>query len=189
MSHRNILSLLTVILLAGGLAAILANAQNTQPANTAENQPRMGMMNQAQWMDMMKQMGMSDGMMMRCRMMTAANVDAYDPASVLAYQTGLNLSTEQVKQIQAIADKAREQVKAVLTAEQIAKLQSMVSGPQNMTQMCQYMEQMRQKHGGNWNSGMMMTCPMMWTPATQPADVNAPPQQQNSMMWCPMNCW
>jgi len=168
------------------LIAIAAYAQNnTPPAEATTSQH--GMMSQSQWMGMMKQMGMTDGMMMRCRMMTAAQISAYDPASVLAYQTGLNLSDDQVKQIQAIADKAREQVKAVLTPDQVANLQPMAAGPQSMTQMYQHMQQMRRQRGGQWDSGIMM----MWTPPTQPAADNAPQQQRqrerNPWLCCPMN--
>ena len=186
MSHRSTLSALTILLAVGGLFAVLAHAQDTPPADAAANPP--GTMNQAQWIDMMKQMGLSDGMMMRCRMMTAAQINAYDPASVLTYQTGLGLSDEQGKKGQAIADQAREQVKAVLTAEQIAKLQPMAAGPQNMMQMHQHMQQMAQQHGWQWNPGMLM-CPRMGTPTTQPAPGDAQRQPQNPMMWCPMNCW
>jgi len=139
---------------------------------------------------MMKQMGVSDGMMMRCRMMTAAQVDAYDPASVLAYQLGLNLSDDQVKQVQAIAEKAREQVKAVLTPDQLARLQPMASGPQSMMQMDQQMRHMAQQHGKQWNAGTMM-CPMYWPNATAQPPAGSVPQQpqQYPMMGCAMNCW
>ena len=60
MSHRSTLSALTILLAVGGLFAVLAHAQDTPPADAAANPP--GTMNQAQWIDMMKQMGLSDGM-------------------------------------------------------------------------------------------------------------------------------
>lgn len=182
-------SLMLAALLVTMIGVAVYAQSNTLPTQTNTSQP--GMMSQSQWTGMMKQMGMTDGMVMRCRMMSAAQISAYDPASVLAYQTGLNLSDDQVKQIQAIVDKAREQVKAVLTPDQVANLQPMAAGPQSMTQMCQHMQQMRRQRGGQWDSGIMMMCPMMWTPPTQPAADNAPQQQRqrerNPWSCCPMN--
>lgn len=132
-----------------------------------------------QWAEQMRRMGMPAGMMMRCRLMNAAQIDAYDPVSVLTYQVGLDLSDEQIKKVQEIAAQARQQVKAVLNQDQIDKLQPMAHGPQNMAHVYQLMMQNPPQTSGNW----MMMCPMM-SPA---AGTNAP--QQGNMIYCPMRCW
>ena len=148
-----------------------------------------GSMNEQQWMDEMRKMGMSNAMIMRCRMMNATQVNAYDPASVLAYQTGLGLSDEQVKKIQDIAAQARREVKSVPSQDQLDKLRPMATGPQSWTQMYQWMMHRPQQTGASWVS----VCPWMMWPATQPAqqpgaNVPPPPQGRN-MMGCPMRCW
>ena len=60
-----------------------------------------------------------------------------------------------MKELEAIVATAQEQVKAKLTAEQLASLQPIDSTPSSMMQMCQSMHSMTGKN----ITGMMM-CPM-----------------------------
>ncbi len=69
--------------------------------------------------------GASGGMMMRCPMMMAAGVRSNDAAALLALKGYLELTEKQVKTLQAVAEKAREEAKAVLTETQTEKLQKL----------------------------------------------------------------
>lgn len=189
MMARNV-RLGSLALLVGAVAAAaIAFGQDSSVPGPGPRSDTQGMMTQQQWLDQMRRMGMSDAMIMRCRMMNATQIDAYDPASVLAYQTGLGLSEQQVSKIQEIAAEARQQVKAVLNQEQTTQLAPLSRGPQSITQMCQWMMQRAPQSGGNWT----MMCPMMMSPAaTQPTrqqGTGAPQQGANWMMNCPMRCW
>jgi hypothetical protein len=94
-------------------------------------------------------MGMSEGMIMRHKMMNTAAIAKDDPASVLALKGDLALTPEQVKKIESIAAKAREETEALLTAEQKKKLEPLAGTPETMMGM---QEEMRSKMGGG---GMM----------------------------------
>jgi hypothetical protein len=78
---------------------------------------------------MMQQMGMSKGMMDRCRMMMRAQLDPADPAAILAMKDELGLSEEQIRKLQQMAEATRSQAKGVLTEEQKKKLQQMPKEP------------------------------------------------------------
>ena len=109
----------------------------------------------------MGKMGMSKAMMTRCRMLMRARIDTNDPAGLLAIKDELKLTKEQASKLQAIADKAREEAKALLTNEQNKKLEALPKTPCNMMEMHGKMMPMMQKMGGEKGKGSPMMCPMM----------------------------
>ncbi len=153
-------------------------AQTDQQTQTP-NAQTMGMTNMSpeQCREMMKKMGMSDAMITRCQIMGSAQISAYDPAAVLAIRDELKLTDEQVKELETIAATTQEQVKAKLTAEQLASVQPIAVTPSSMMQMCQSMHSMT----GEKMTGMMM-CPMM----SASSSTAAKDQEHTGMMCCPM---
>ncbi len=115
-------------------------------------------------------------MMTRCQLMGNAQISAYDPAAVLAMSQELKLTPEQIKDLEAIVASSQEQVKAKLTAEQLAALQPIASTPNTMAGFCQSMHTLT----GKDMKGMMM-CSMVPTPAS--AGAKAP--QPSRMSCCP----
>jgi hypothetical protein len=98
MKAKNIL--LTASLCAGiGLATLVGQTgdQQQQPTPTSSPHEHDGHDEHApaQYMAMMKQAGKSTGTIMHCAMMGCLEVDAYDPATVLAMKEQLNLTAEQ----------------------------------------------------------------------------------------------
>lgn len=127
----------------------------------------------------MAKMGMSKAMMTRCRMLMRTRIDTNDPAGLLAIKDELKLTKEQVSKLQAIADKAREEAKALLTDEQNKKLEALPKTPCNIMEMHGKMMPMMQKMGGEKGQDSPMMCPMMRTkggkiaseaPATEPTE-------------------
>ena len=98
----------------------------------------------------MKQMGMSEGMQMRHKMCMSGKMGAYDPAGLMAIKDDLKLTDEQATRLQAISDKAQQDAKAVLTAEQQSKMQQVEGTPETAAGMH---KEMSDKMGGK--------CPMM----------------------------
>jgi hypothetical protein len=84
---------------------------------------------------MLKAHGMSPAMGMRCGMMMRMHVDPEDPAALLALSGALELTDDQVKQLEAIAKKARAEATAVLTAGQKAKLEPLAGTSMTMMEM------------------------------------------------------
>jgi hypothetical protein len=84
---------------------------------------------------MLKAHGMSPAIGMRCGMMMRMHVNPEDPAALLALSGALELTDDQAKQLEAIAEKARTQAAAVLTAGQKAKLESLAGTPDTMMGM------------------------------------------------------
>ncbi len=158
-----------------------ALAQNADPA---ESGPPM-MMDRQTWMDRMKDMGMSDAMMSRCRMMRTLEVSAYDPAGILALKEELQLSEQQVQKLQTLLQASRDGAKAALTDSQKQKLRVINDTPNSMMQMHQHMMDRMQKmmKGKGWTHRRMM-CPMhmMMGPMMMdmPADGNATQPAQNT---------
>lgn len=68
-------------------------------------------------------------------MMMRMHVNPEDPAALLALSGALELTDDQAKQLEAIAEKARTQAAAVLTAGQKAKLESLAGTPDTMMGM------------------------------------------------------
>lgn len=179
-SLRVVWSALGMTLIGIGVWAALAPAQTDGPANGRGG--RGMMMSPGQWQSMAERSGMSPGMIMRWRTLNAMRADAYDPETVLAYQTGLQLTPDQVAKIGKIAEDARAQVKSVLTQEQIDKLQPMTSGPQTMWQMQRWMMNNR----GNGDFDFYRDMPMMFSPAaTQPSGDDWQ-RQRYPLNSCPM---
>jgi hypothetical protein len=160
MKAKNIL--LTASLCAGiGLATLVAQTgdQQQEPTPTSSPMNMMGIMNMtpAQCMAMMKQAGMSTGIIMHCAMTGRLEVDAYDPATVLAMKEHLNLTAEQQDKLRAVLEDARQRSKALLTEEQQNQLKPLQDAPKTMQEMW---KQWHSKTGQQATSAMMM-CPWM----------------------------
>lgn len=157
------------ILLAAGVAVSIGLgsvfAQTTAETSLTNMSPE-------QCREAMKKMGMSDAMITRCQLMGTAQFSAYDPATVLALRDELKLTDDQTKELEAIAAKTQEDVKAKLTSEQVASLQPIAGTPSSMMQMWQSMHSMTGKNMMGW-----MMCPMMSAAAKNPG--------QTRMMCCP----
>ncbi|NIA08163.1 MAG: hypothetical protein GWP14_11115 [Actinobacteria bacterium] len=127
-----------------------------KPAKAAEEESKRG--TEAK----MAKMGMSKGMMTRCRMLMRTRIETNDPAGLLAIKDELKLTKEQVGKLQTIADKARKEAKALLSDEQKKKLEAVPETPGNMMEMYGKMKPMIQKSMGGHNKGKAspMVCPM-----------------------------
>jgi hypothetical protein len=162
-----------------GLGGLIAQTDKQTPPPNTQSMNMTGMnMSPEQCREMMKKMGMSDAVMTRCQIMGTAQINAYDPAAVLALRSELKLTDDQVKDLEAIAATTQDQVKSKLTAEQLASLQPIAATPSSMMQMC---HSMHSKTGKNM-MGMMM-CPMMSAGASSTGEKG---QGQTGMMCCPM---
>ena len=154
------LFLLPFVVIASFLAILhSASAQNAPTPNASPSQ--MGMMSgmtPEQCRDMMKQKGMSDAFILRCKMLGSAAVPAFDPAAILALRSDLKLTDEQVAAFQAIADKATTEAKAKLTADQLAILQPIADSPQSMKQLCSEMMGKMHHDDSAHPMDMMMGC-------------------------------
>jgi len=96
----------------------------------------------------LKKMGMSDAMMQRCQMMMKARVEPTDPAALLALKDELELSEQQVKKLERIAEKARDRAKALLTEAQQKKLEELPDKPDCCEDMqCKMMDMVEEKCG------------------------------------------
>ncbi len=104
----------------------------------------------------MKSMNMSKGMMMRHRMMMDAVVGDYEPNGLVALKDELKLTPDQVSKLQAINQKAEDDAKAVLTADQVKQVDELKGTPNTVAGMHKEM-------AGKWAEGgqRAMSCPMM----------------------------
>ncbi|MGD2176020.1 MAG: heavy metal-binding domain-containing protein [Candidatus Brocadiaceae bacterium] len=91
-------------------------------------------------------MGKMHGMMMRCRMMMDARTQKTDPVGLLALRDQLELSEEQVSELQQIVETARQEAERVLTEQQKEKLEAMPDQPHSMMQMHRRMQRMMKGH-------------------------------------------
>ena len=141
--------------------------------------------------DMQGMHGMSDQMMARCRMTMGAQLSPRDPAMLLGVKDQLDLTAQQVQQLQALAQQTRQKAAALLTDAQRQEVAKLPEQPQSMMQMHQQMmgRMQGQGHGRMHGAGHMDMCAMMMrmmggemeAPATQPAnqsDLNAKTQGQ-----------
>jgi len=135
--------------------------QAQQDEEQDEGSQNMGInmmgINYDQCMQMMKQAGMSQGMIMRCSMMGALQVDPYDPSAVLAMKSQLSLTADQQDKLSAIEKDAREKAKALLTEDQQNQLKPLLDTPNTMPGMWQ---QWHSKMDEKTRSAMIM-CPWM----------------------------
>ena len=174
----------------------------TQPNQQGQTTNRDMMMNDGmvtnpeQWKQWRQHMGMTDQMMARCSMIINAGVSPTDPAVVLAEREQLKLTEEQVQQIERIAEKARQQTKAVLTDSQQQQLREIGDQPRSMmqmhNQMMQRWHQRMQQINEQDRSTIMMGCPMNMMmheavmpdqpAATQPGDRSGSDQQKGRMI-------
>ena len=172
---RYVLSVLAV-----GLLALTVHAQTN---DTTKDRPGAGA-GPGMKMGGGMMMNMPDEMKQRCRLMMQTAINPADPAAVLALKDDLKLTPDQVQKLQAIADKARQEAKAVMDEKQAKSLQAIPAAPETPMAMHQHMmRMMQQMHGGQGGAGAggqmhMMNCPMMnmmgGGPATQPAQNQNP---------------
>jgi len=140
----------------------LVKKQGTTAQEVGQEMPTTPQSMMQSPMGMMKNMGMSDAMMKRCRLMMSTPINPYDPAALLAVKGDLNLTDDQVAKLKSIMDKAREDAKNLLTDDQNKKLEEVAKRPDTMMEMCQQMMPMMQKMmGEKGTGGQMMMCPMM----------------------------
>jgi len=95
--------------------------------------------------EMLEKMGMTEGMMERCRMMMHARIDADCPQALLAMKTRLALTDEQVSQLRTIAEKSRTDSNSILTAGQRDILRKLAGTPNTMMKMHHEMMPMMKK--------------------------------------------
>jgi YHS domain-containing protein len=95
--------------------------------------------------EMCKQMGMSECMMERCRMMMHTRMDVNAPESLLAMKDKLMLTEEQVGKLKSIAEKGQKDSEMLLTAQQKEMLQKMAGTPDTMIMMHKEMMPMMKK--------------------------------------------
>lgn len=148
----------TTLILGSTLAVALALAvwapARTQSAESADGKS----------MTEAKTMNMPDDMKLRCQMMMKTAIDPTDPAAILALNDDLKLTPDQVKKLQAIADKSRQDAKAVLDETQAKTVQAIPAKPETSMAMHQKMMEMMKKDmpDGQGAAQMpMMNCPMM----------------------------
>lgn len=88
-----------------------------------------------------KKMGMSESMQMRRKMLMGMQVNTDDPGAVLALQSDLNLTQDQIDKIKKIQDSARKDARNVLTSSQRQQIAALEGTPQSMVSMCREMSQ------------------------------------------------
>jgi hypothetical protein len=95
-------------------------------------------------------------MVEKCRHICATQYDQESPASLLAWKQELNLREDQVASLQNVEEKAISDAKALLTAEQLGKLQELAQStkPQPMMHGMQGTE-------AKMEHGMPMCCAAM----------------------------
>ena len=153
-------------------AAIIAAGFGWQAyAQTGEQGRGGGSMEDMQMMgDMQGMEGMSKEMEGRMRMNMQTQVSPSDPAAMLAMQEELELTDQQVQELQSLVERTRQSAADVLTDEQRQQVEAMPQGPQTMMQMHRQMMERMGEHGMMGGRGGMMMgqqekaamgCPMM----------------------------
>ena len=145
-----------------GLAGFVAQAQQSRGNQYTSMMDMMGM-SYDQCLQIMKQAGMSPGMMMRSSMMGVLEVDPYDPAAVLAMKNQLNLTADQQEKLAAIQKDAREKTRALLTEAQQNELKPLFDTPNTMPGMWRQWHSTMSNQSGvrNQSGAAMMMCPWM----------------------------
>jgi len=90
--------------------------------------------------DQMKKCGVSEAMSGKCAMMMKTSIMPTDPEALLAME-GLKLTPEQSKKLKTIAENARKEAAAVLSAEQTQMVDKMNAEPATMSEMHKMMHQ------------------------------------------------
>lgn len=105
---------------------------------------------------------LTGSMMAQCRMMSQTEISPSDPAAILAQRQRLDLSEDQVAELERIARSAREQARDVLRQGQIEELDTLPNKTESMVQMHQrMMKQMNAGESSQWmNEESEDTCPM-----------------------------
>jgi YHS domain-containing protein len=145
----------TRIMFLGMIAVVVLSILTAVYALTEEKEMKMGkphhygcpcmMADDPNCKQMCKDMGMSEEMMERCRMMMHARIDADCPQALLAMKTRLALTDEQVSQLRAIAEKSRTDSNSILTAGQRDILRKLAGTPDTMMKMHHEMMPMMKK--------------------------------------------
>ena len=116
----------------------------------------------SQQVSMMDGSMMDSAMMARCRMMSQAEISPSDPAAPLAQRERLNLSEDQVAELERIAQSAREQAKRLLNESQTDELSTLPDKPESMMRMHQrMMKRMNERDASGWaNEESVRACPL-----------------------------
>lgn len=105
---------------------------------------------------------MNSRMMDRCQSLARTEISPTDPAAILAQAEELELSEQQVADLQRIAQTARDKATVVLNEDQLNTLSEVGEQPMSMMRMHQRM--MDRMQDGNKNSSMKSdadsACPM-----------------------------
>src|SRR5690606_1380561 len=107
--------------------------------------------------------GMSASMMAQCRMTMDAELSPSDPAVLLGMKGPLELTDEQIEQLQTLAQEARRAAAAVLTEAQRQQVAQLPQQPRSIRQMHRQMMGRMQEMGGGMDQkeGMDMCAMMM----------------------------
>ncbi|QNN25150.1 hypothetical protein HED60_23675 [Planctomycetales bacterium ZRK34] len=105
---------------------------------------------------------MNGSMMVRSRMMSQTEISPSDPAAILAQRERLELSEDQVAELERIARSAREQARNVLKEGQIEEIDTLPNKTDSMVQMHhRMMKQMNAGESSQWmNEDFDCACPM-----------------------------
>lgn len=103
----------------------------------------------------MKQAGVPDETVARAGMLMRARIHPADPQGLLALQQELNLTEDQVAQLDAIIDSAQEQALGVLKPEQWAKVKQLRPRAASMMDMHRTIMPMMRNAMGEGRGGMM----------------------------------
>lgn len=108
----------------------------------------------------MQECGMSEAICMRYKMMMDAKTGVTAPYGLIAIKDELDLTEDQVSKLQAIADKAESDARAVLTGEQQQKVDELKDTPASTMGMCKHMMPKSHEMMREGAEKGPMTCPM-----------------------------
>lgn len=103
----------------------------------------------------MKEMGMSPEMILRCRMLMQGDFSRSNPSSLLGVKDELKLTDEQVTKLKDLGKETRDKARAVLTEEQLKKIDGLPLEPSSGIKMHRAMVSMLKE------KGMPEKCPIM----------------------------
>ncbi len=77
----------------------------------------------------LKELGMDPEMILRCKMLMNADVGRSNPSSLLVVRDDLKLSKEQVQKLKDLVEATRTKARAILTEEQLKKVDALPVQP------------------------------------------------------------
>lgn len=129
---------ISVLLAVVVVITFLAFAQSKSGAKAAQQSGDATM--NCPMMGMMKQMGAQPETMERMQLLMRTPIFLDSPCPIYAQADKLNLSEDQKKKLGEIENEARQKARAVLTAEQRAKLGNVPDKPVTMAETCPMMK-------------------------------------------------